>query len=398
MSFLFGGRQKRSEAFAGLGPPIPRNSEQGTWGGSFDRVDLRRAEASLQKVAVWACVDLITTTTSELPLDLFRNAEDRKPLGLPGWLDDLDRTGQGLADWTAQALLCWLLRGNLVGTVPEWGPDGPRAILLYHPDQVSGWYDPVDGLPRWRGPRGPLNPVDVFHRRTHPVPTQLLGLSPISHCAATIGLGIQAERYGSQWFTDGAHPSGLLVNSEVDLKARDPESGKSAAEVAKERFMAALRGSREPLVLGKGWSFQAIQVNPNESQFLETQKFTGAQCCRIFGPGLAELLGYETGGSLTYANVEQRGIDLLKFVMNPWLRRMERLLSSLLPDPQYVRFNRDALLSTSALERWRKHEIALRNRATTVNEVRDIEDMPPVEWGEEPNAQGAAPQTVTVEE
>jgi len=76
-----------------------------------------------------------------------------------------------------------------------------------------------------------------------------------------------------------------------------------------------------PVVLGQGWKFQAIQVNPEESQFLETQKYTAAECARIYGPGVAEILGYETGGSMTYANVHESwrrlGVRLLEETSKP---------------------------------------------------------------------------------
>ena len=77
--------------------------------------------------------------------------------------------------------------------------------------------------------------------------------------------------------------------------------------------------------------------------------------------------------------------------MNRWLRRVERLLTEMLPRPQYVRINRAAMLESTTLTRYQAHALALANRWKTVNEVRDHEDMPPVEWGDEPNTTPAAP-------
>jgi HK97 family phage portal protein len=166
---------------------------------------------------------------------------------------------------------------------------------------------------------------------------------------------------------------------------------------AKQRFLAAIRGTREPVVLGKGWKYQAIQINPNESQFLETNNYTSAECCRIFGPAYAEIFGYATGGSMTYANIEQRSLDVLTYAVDPWLVRIENMLTRLLPAAMYAKFNRKALVRTDLLTRYRAHEIALRNRFTVVNEVRDVEDMSPVEWGDEPNQPSAGPTPVTIE-
>jgi HK97 family phage portal protein len=221
----------------------------------------------------------------------------------------------------------------------------------------------------------------MWHQRAYVVPGRLMGLSPITHHATTIGQGIAAARFGQQWFEDGAHPSGILSNEQA--------LNKEQARTAKERFMAALRGTREPVVLGQGWKFQAIQVIPEESQFLETQKYTAAECARIYGPGVAEILGYETGGSMTYANVEQQGLNLLTYALDRWLTRTEHMFTALLPAGQFVKINRAALTRTDLLTRYKAHALSLQNRWAVPNEVRQIEDMPPTPWGGEPVIENA---------
>lgn len=376
----------------------PRASTRSTYvvppssfdGGRYNAVDLSRAEASLQKVAVWSAVDLIVSLVSELPVDVYRGSgAEQAQVRTPAWLLDPAGNGYGLEDWIAQLVTSWLLRGNAFGVVADRAPTGyPTAVELLHPDEVSVWLEDGEPVFAHRGQRIP--PDDVFHRRVYPMPGYVLGMSPIAHHASTIGLGISATRFGEQWFEDGGHPSGLLTNTETDMT---PDQ----ARTAKQRFMAAIRGTREPVVLGRGWNYQQIQVSPNESQFLETQGYTAAECCRIFGPGIAEVLGYESGGSMTYSNVESRGTHLLVYTLNRWLRRVERVLTGMLPRGQFARINRDALLQSTTLTRFRAHQIALQNRWTTVNEVRALEDMPPVPWGDEPNDSGSSGADVTEE-
>jgi HK97 family phage portal protein len=275
-----------------------------------------------------------------------------------------------------------LLRGNTYGKVADWDPrfGSPSQIVLYHPDEVQGWRDEKSGLPKWRAGGKELPAEEMWHQRAYPMPGQLLGLSPVAYHALTIGLGISATRYGVQWFQDGAHPSGMLTNEQA-LDAKQ-------SATAKARFLASLRGTRDVVVLGQGWKYQAIQVSANESQFLETQGYTSAECARIYGPGMPEILGYETGGSMTYANVEQRSLDLLTYALDPWLVDGEEMFTSLLPPGQYAKFNRAALARTDLLTRYRAHAIAIRNQFKTANEVRDDEDMPPVAWGDVPLAIG----------
>jgi len=375
-------RSTRPEAARRSTYPVPPPVYPST--GSFAEVDLSTTESNFQSIAVHATVDLIISLATELPLAVFSGTgAERRERQMPGYLQDPAGDGHGLADWCYQVLMSWLMRGNLYGDVLERAAAGyPTQVTLFHPDTVSGWIDD-GGKVHWlvNGQEHPE--ATLWHRRVNPMPGRVLGMSPIAHKANQVGLSITATRFGRQWFTDGAHPSAMLQNELADL---DTDQIKGA----KDRFMAAVYGTREPLVMGRGWKYQQISITPEESQFLQTQGYSEAQCARIFGPGLAEVLGYESGGSLTYSNVESRSAHLLVYSLNKWLRRLERLLTSMLPRPQYVRIDRDALLQSTTLERYKAHESALRNNWKTINEVRDDEDEQPVPWGDAPFTPAAA--------
>jgi phage portal protein BeeE len=91
-----------------------------------------------------------------------------------------------------------------------------------------------------------------------------------------------------------------------------------------------------------------------------------------------ELIGGESGGSLTYANVEQRALDFLTFGLRPWLVRLEVGLSALLSSTTTVKFNAAALVRTDLLTRYQAHESAIRAGWKLRSEVRDLEDLPPI--------------------
>lgn len=342
--------------------------------GTYASIDLRRAESALQKVAVWSAIDLIAGVASQLPLDTYRAQPDATGTNIanPRLVEDPGGEGQGAGDWIYQYLSSKLTRGNAFGKLGGFDRHAyPTMIVLYHPDDVHGWRDHQSGLTRWRVEGREVPAGEVWHRRAYPSPGQLLGLSPIGLHITVIGQGIAAARFGMQFFTDGGHPSAMFTNTEASIDQ------KVAAEV-KARFMSTVWGSREPVVMGHGWDYKPLSVSPNESQFLETQKYTGAECCRIFGPNIAEILGYETGSSMTYSNVEQRAIDFLKLTLNRWLRDVETVLTRYLPRPQYVKFNRGALLETDLLTRYRAHAMGIAARFLAPSEVRALEDMAPL--------------------
>lgn len=351
---------------------------------SFAEVDLSSAESALQSVAVFSSMDLIASVVSELPLDVYRDTGDTPmKLKTPGYIDDPDGSGHGQEDFTYRSVYSWLMRGNVYGDILQRSNSGfLQQVELFHPDQVNGSLND-NGTVNWthNGRTVPL--ASMYHRRVNPVPGYIKGLSPIQLHASTIGTSLTAGRFGLQWFQDGAHPTALLTNSESTI-----DEGQS--QIAKARFLAALRGRREPLVMGKGWDYKPIQLTAEESQFLQTQGYSAAECARIFGPGIAEILGYETGGTMTYANIQDRELTLLKYAIGRWIRRMERIWFQFLPRPQYAKYNRDALLETNTMQRYLAHESALRAQWKVVNEVRGKEELGPVTWGDAPTSPPAA--------
>lgn len=338
---------------------------------------------AMQSVAVFSTADLIASMVSELPAEVLSGQRKRST---PGNIDDPGGDGRGREDWVYRLVMSELIRGNAYGFETSWDVRSGKGLTvdLLSPTDVRAevlgpelhWYH--------KGARIEGEKLSEFrHWRANAQPGYVLGLSVVEQHAVSIGVSLRSAQFGDQWFRDGAHPSSALVNK-APLSTLD-------AEVAKRRLKDATSGTRDPLVLGEGWDFKQLQLSPNESQFLETQKYSEAQCARMFGPGFAEIMGYESGGSMTYANVSDRDLQLLKYSLNKWIRRVERILTSLLPPtPQRVQLNREGLLEATTLQRYQAHNLALTGGWMLPSEVRAIEDLPPIDGIDErkPNTQG----------
>ena len=103
-------------------------------------------------------------------------------------------------------------------------------------------------------------------RRARPVPDRVR--------RRAIGLGLAAQRYGAQYFGDSSTPSGYLTSDQI--------VSQSQAEEVLTRWEPGTRTLRTA-VLGKGLEFKPIMMAPEESQFLDTQRLTVQQVCRIYG-------------------------------------------------------------------------------------------------------------------
>ena len=349
------------------------------------------ADTAMRLSAVWACIRLISGVGSTLPLDVFRGSgTDRVEVGSS--LFDAPFPDVTLPMWLHQMWVSLLTDGNAYALVSSTGGNGwPTSLELLDPGRVSwtpsgdSWRVRVDGRPVERFPTGRLWSVSLFTRPGVP-----FGMSPIDHARYTIGAGLAAERFGGQFFTKGGTPNALLY-AESELTAEQ-------AGAAKAAFVRATSGTREPAVLGAGWRYERVQLSPDEAQFLDAQRFTVEQIARIYGVPPEMIGGASSGSSVTYANREQRAADWLTFGLMPYLVPIEAALSTLIPRPQRVKFNVDAVLRSDLKTRYESYEIASRigdisgTPLLSVNEMRDLEDLTPVDSGDTFDRNVAEPQ------
>lgn len=348
-------------------------SYQDVWGSGGDPAVLRGGsqERALRLGPVYAATRLLADSVASLPLKSYQAAgDDRLRLPMPSLFRRPAATGTRY-DWLHRCMTSLTLRGNAYGLIVAWGPDGwPSQIEWLHPDDVS-IQDNLAAVPVWYYKGRRLEDGQLFHIPAYTVPGQILGLSPIAYFATTTEAGLLANQFGRDWFANGSTPSAVL---ETDMVV-----DRAAATVLKARFKEAAEG-RDVVALGNGVKYRAISVPANESQFLETIKATANQVAAIYGVP-PEKVGGETGGSLTYATVEQNSIDLLTWTLRPWLARLEEAFSWLRPPTEEARFNVDAMLRTDTLTRYQTYRIARAIGLHNIDELRRLEDEEPLPGG-----------------
>jgi HK97 family phage portal protein len=383
MSFWVRSYAPRAEARRGITVPPSLFATAGI--DDYNGVSVNTMEDALRGVAINAAVGLFSGIVSELPVSVWSGVgEDKQPRKTPGYFEDPGGDGYGREDWITRLMVSWLLRGNLYGEATSTiAGNVPITIDVWHPDTVT--LTIKNGAAEWSHNGQPVNAATFVHRRVNPLPGQVVGQSVIANHATQLAISQTAARFGLSWFRGGGHPRMMLLNDQIDIQSLDDD----AVKLIKARFMAGLHG-RDPALIGRGWTVEQVKVTPEESQFLATTGASEAQCCRMFGAGVAELLGYESGGTLTYANVESRMTHLLILSLGRWIRRTERMLSSMLPRPQYVVLDRDAILETTTLARYQAHHLALMDGWKVINDIRPGEGLSRVPWGDEPYKLGQA--------
>jgi HK97 family phage portal protein len=339
----------------------------------YERPSEQRA---LSLAPVFAAFRFLCDGVSTLPLKSYRRAgpDQREPMSsLPQLFQFMVDEGT-LVDWTSQAVFSLAAHGNAIGVITSRdGFDFPTVVQWRPRREFSVDDDSVPGRPQWFWNGRRVDRSGLVHIPWMKVPGKTLGLSPIEHYALTLGVGLGAQKYGAEWFNAGGVPPGTFKNSEQKV---DPDD----AATIKARLVSAIR-SREPIVYGRDWDFNAVSIPPEEAQFVETQKLTANQIAAIYGIAPEELAG-EPANSLTYNTEELRQIRRIAD-LRPWLVRLETGLSALLPERQYVKFNADATVRADLKTRYEAHHIALSDGWKSRDEVRAAEDLEPL-----PNGQG----------
>lgn len=303
-----------------------------------------KPDVALQTSTVWGCVSLLAGAVATLELETFRKTTD--PTAVPKRIPDPPLItepdyGMDQAEWLYMLMVSLLLRGNGIGRIIDRDQLGhPTKVHLLDPDKVQIRVDRTTGALIYENLETgkPIPFQDVWHVRGMTLPGQQVGLSPIAYAAAHIGLDLASREFANGFFDGGGIPKAVLES--------DQRIDQAQAKTLKERLLASVRG-REPLVLGLGTKYTAIQVKPEESQFLATQKATPTQICRYFSVPAA-MVDAEAGGGMQYSNTEQRAIEFLTYSLGRWLRRLEGSVFRLLPGQQYVKFNPRNLLRLDA--------------------------------------------------
>lgn len=359
------GRESRALSF--ITPPIgPRvEAMQKGFGGD--------TEQSMRQHAVWKCIRLVSDVVSCMTPVVMKGP------GVGFGMADRLPTPPNLAkpsadadtfDFTYMLMVSLLLRGNVFGHILGADAQGrPQQIELQHPDKVRVTQN-SDGTFAYKFGSKLIPNDEVWHKKAYRMPGLPVGLSPIKYAQDMVSQSTNASLFGNRWFEDGGHPSAILTNPNIKSVSQEE------ADTVKRRFLQGVKGGREPVVMSGGWDYKQIQINPEESQFLETQKYTGSAICGFFGVP-PELVGEASEGSaITYANIDSRAIDFMKFGIGGWIQRIESWYTELVPRGQYVKLDATQLLRTDMLTRFQALHLLVGARIITQDEARAMEDWP----------------------
>jgi len=354
----------------GAGEPFGLQSEAGvsvTTGKSFEIV------------AFFSAVSLISDTISTLPCGAYlRLGNTRQPLSpRPVWLDQPDIDLATRAAFFQQVFSALLVHGNSYTRVFRDAQGQVVNLVNLDPEKVEVERSAIGRkVFRYEGEGKALTTDEIIHIVDLILPGDLKGLSRVEKLKQALGLNIALSDYAARFFGTGASASGI-IEFPGNLTQ---EQAKQLADGFDSRHRNGTRRAHRTGVLSAGAKFVKTDSDPEKSQALESRKFAVEEIARAFNVPL-HLMGVP--GTASYASVEQNALQFVSMTLRPLAEKVEAAFSRLLPGDAFIKFNFADLLRADVEARVRSYSVGTQAGFYSTNDVRKLEDMPPVAGGDQ---------------
>jgi HK97 family phage portal protein len=336
--------------------------------------------------AVFCAVSLISGTTAMLPLHLMRERKDKRERATHKTIYRVmhSRANPYMAAMVVREVLMAhaLLWGNGyaeivrngMGEVVELWPISPNRVKIKIVNDELVYEINVGGemilLPRYKVLHLPGLGFDGFQ-----------GYSIVSLARESIGLGMAMEQFGAKFFGQGAHP-GIIVSHPGRLS----EAAHTNLSAELSLKYAGLGQAHRLMLLDDGMKMEKVGISQEDSQFLESRQFQIPEIARWFGLPPHKLKDLTKS---SFSNIESEQISFVTESILPWLIRLEQHFHmQLLTDFEvrqgyYFKHVVEGLLRGDAKSRAEFYAKMWGIGSMSQNEIRDKEDLDPIEGGDE---------------
>ena len=342
---------------------------------------------------VLACVSAISTAISSLPAWVYRLEERGRALDEAHPVMVMIRQGpnehQTWPDFLEWLLASTLLRGNglaeivtarngrLEGLKPiPWEFVAvqllPNGRLVYDVTEVTT----IAGA---TGRTRRLLQSEVLHLRDRS-DDGLLGRSRLRRAASVVQAGLSVQDMAASLYANGINPSGVLeIDGSLSLEA---------TERLKELLRVGFGGSSKTgraMVLENGMKWKQLSINPEDAELLASRRFSTEELARLYGCP-PPIIGDLSHG--TFTNSETAGRWFAQHTLTPWIRKIEtEFVRSVFSESDRatheLELDLSGFLRGDPETRWKSHEVAVKNKILTPNEVREVEGWNPRGGGDD---------------
>ena len=346
--------------------------------------------SAMSVATVYRCMQLLTESVAGMPMlfqklrkDLYVDAGDSR---LSYLLNVQPSPAMSAFDFWRQVVQEMYLEGNAY-IVPLRDPLLPvvsslvicrRGTVQHDTDRdIYHVNDPVSHV------HGDFREEEIIHLKGRTAINPKIGVSVLTYARLSCDIALTGDRETRTRFANGGVVRGIVSNDSSVKgygKYQDSEL-KSSAHNLDEQF-----SNGERIVgLPGDVDFKQIALSSTDMQFLESRKFTVRELCRFFGVHPSFVFD---DTSNNYKSAEQANAAFLAHTLRPLLRNIENEFLRKLVAPTLAhryRFVFDVRnLHACDLDSQMNYRVKLLQTGGTVNEVRKLDNLEPVEGGDKP--------------
>lgn len=342
------------------------------------------ADKAMRLSAVWACVRLLSESVSTLPLKVYeRQTDGSRKLAQSNTVYQVlcrrPNPEMTPSRFMLMVVASICLRGNafveklfigsrLVSLVPLL----PQNMVVKRLDNGRLQYTYTEN-----GKQRVIPTEKVMHIRGFGL-DGVCGMMPTMAGVDVFGAAMSVDESAAKIFENGLQSSGFLsAEQALDKDQRERLRG----------YMQAFTGSKNAgkiMVLEGGLKYQNVTMNPEAAQLLESRSFSIEEICRWFRvPPF--MVGHTTKQSSWASSLEGMNLQFLTHTLRPLLINIEQEISRCLlngDEDVFAEFSVEGLLRADSAGRAAYYTSALQNGWMSRNDVRRLENMPPIEGGD----------------
>lgn len=337
---------------------------------------------------VFRCVKLLSESVANLPL---RYAVRRNGVYVDSESAELDYLLNVQPDYAVNAFDFWrqvvqelLLDGNAY-IVPVYNNASMTLDRLalcgrgtVEHDTINDRYTVCD---RENSIYGTFAEDEIIHIKGMTLRDSKKGVSVLTYARLTTGIAATGDQETQNRFANGGNVRGIVSN-DTSVRGFGEYQDKQLQKTA-ENLDSRFQGGERIVSLPGQVDFKQISLSSTDMQFLESRKFTVIEICRFFS--VPPTFVYADTSS-NYKTVEQADVDFLSHTLNPLLRNIEielrrKLIAPTLCHKYKFEFDRRELFACD-FNGMMKYGTQLLQIGTTVNEVRRMNNLAPVDNGD----------------
>lgn len=344
--------------------------------------------AAMSIATVYRCVKLLSESVANLPLQYLKRKDGIFVEDTANRLNYLLNVQPDYAinafDFWRQVIQNVLLDGNayIVPVYSTVSMELERLALCergtVNHDTINDYYDVHDLN---NGISGRYTEDEIIHIKGLTLRDSKKGVSVLTFARLTMSIAATGDQETQNRFANGGNVRGFVSNGS-GVRGFGEYQDKQLQKTAENLDDKFQNGERIVSLPGQV-AFSPISLSSTDMQFLESRKFTVREICRFFGVHPSFVFD---DTSNNYKSAEQANVAFLSHTLNPMLRGIEvelrrKLIAPNLAHKYKFQFDRRGLYACD-LDGMTKYRINLLQIGTTVNEVRRMDNLPPVEGGD----------------